>query len=150
MKRSKSFLIGALCAIVVALAGCASTPTQNQQVGAAVLIDAAVGYAVQNGTSDATVWAERAVKIVSIAHALQAVASDQTVTLVSLTAALNPLLDQAKLKPAERLAANTLVATLSQLIEQKKDQTSPTVITIQLVLKDVVDAASVYLPPVKT
>lgn len=134
----------------MALVGCSTTPTQNQQIGAAVLIDAAVGYAVQNGTSDAAVWAERAGKVVSIAHSLQAIASNDSVTLVSLTAALMPLLDQAQLAPAERLAANTLVATLAQLIEQKKDQTSPTVITIQLVLKDVIDAASVYLPPVKT
>lgn len=137
----------ALLTALFGLPGCKTTPTANQQLGLAVLVDAAVGIAVQNGSQDPAVWAERAAKVLSIAKQLQAIDQGEVATLPALTAALGPLIDQAKLAPAERLAANALITALAQVIQQNANNASlPTQAAIQIVLADVIMAASVYVP----
>jgi len=136
-----------LCAAFLFLAGCTTTPTANEQMATTVLIDAAVGVAVQNGSKDPAVWSQRAFRIVSIAGQLQALDTGKTATLPALTQALQPLLQQANLGPADQLAANALIAALSQLIQQNINNLNlNTQQVIQQVLSEVITAASVYIP----
>lgn len=129
------------------LSGCQSTPTGQQQVATTVLIDAAVGVAVQNGTSDQTVWVSRANQIVSIATQLKTLDNGTTATLPALSAALQPLLAKANLGPADQLAANVLITALGQIIQQNIGNVNVTTQqVIQQVLDDVISAASVYVP----
>jgi len=129
------------------LVGCKTTPTSNQQLSLVILVDAAVGITVQNGSKDPAAWAERAAKVLSIARQLQAIEQGQIATLPALTAALAPLIAQAQLAPAEQLAANTLIAALAQVIQQNAGNVNlPTQATIQLILSNVILAASVYIP----
>lgn len=132
----------------ILISGCQTSPSAQQQIATTVLIDTAVGVAVQNGTTDHAVWVSRANQIVSIATELQIVANDSKATLPALTAALQPLLARANLGPADQLAANALIATLGQLIDQNIGNVNTTTQqVIQQVLKDVITAASVYIPP---
>ena len=132
---------------IFGLSGCQSTPSSNQQVATTVLIDAAVGVAVQNGTSDQAVWSARASQITSIAKQLQALDTGATATLPALTSALQPLLAKANLGPADQLAANVLITALGQIIQQNVGNVNTTTQqVIQQVLSDVISAASVYVP----
>lgn len=129
------------------LSGCSSTPTQTQETTAMVVINAAVGVTVQKGTSDQSIWAERATRIVSVAKQLQGLNSDDISTLPALSAALAPLIDKLDLPPPDRIAANLLVASLSQIVDQQKDKiNSDTKVAIQFALQTTIDAASVYIP----
>lgn len=141
------FLLVICVAFLLGLGGCTSTPTTQQQVGTTVLVDAAVGVAVQNGSSDQTVWVARAKQIVSIAKQLQALDNGETATLPALTSALQPLLAKANLGPADQLAANVLITALSQVIQQNIGNVNTTTQqVIQQVLSDVINAADVYIP----
>jgi len=153
MKHFSPFFPGTVLLLIAAIAlcfslgGCTSTPTAQQEIAETVLVDAAVGVAIQNGTSDQSVWASRATQIVSIATELQLVASDSKATLPALSAALQPLLVKANLPPADQLAANMLIASLGQLIQQNIGNVNTTTQqAIQKVLSDVIAAASVYVP----
>lgn len=153
MKSFTPYFTGAMLLLICAIAfcfglsGCTSTPTSNQQVATTVLIDAAVGVAVQNGTSDASVWSSRAKQITSIAKQLQALDTGATATLPALTSALQPLLAKANLGPADQLAANVLITALGQIIQQNVGNVNTTTQqVIQQVLSDVISAASVYIP----
>lgn len=153
MNRFSPFFPITILALAIAfafafgLSGCTSTPTSQQQIGTTVLIDAAVGVAVQNGTSDASVWSARAVQITSIAKQLQALDTGATATLPALSAALQPLLAKANLGPADQLAANVLITALGQIIQQNVGNVNTTTQqVIQQVLSDVISAASVYIP----
>ncbi len=143
-----SILIAAvMCAFAFGLSGCQSTPTSNQKIATTVLIDAAVGVAVQKGSSDPAVWAARANQISSIAKQLQALDNGSAATLPALSAALQPLLAKANLGPADQLIANILITSLSQLIETNVDNINTTTQqVIQQVLSDVIAASSVYIP----
>lgn len=141
------FILPAILGLIIGLSACSTTPTAQQQIATTVLVDAAVGVAIQNGTSDRSVWASRANQIVSIATALQTVAKDSTATLPALSAALQPLLAKSNLGPADQLAANALISTLGQLIQQNLGNVNTTTQqVIQQVLNDVITAASIYVP----
>lgn len=126
------------------LAACALTPAQNAAVS--VLVDAAVGVAVQHDTKDPAVMAKRAAQVVSIAGQLKALDGGVIATLPLVTAALQPLLVKANLGPADLLAANVLVAALSQVINAQVNPSSGQTAAIQTILQDVITAASLYLP----
>lgn len=140
----------ALCgAAILSVEGCASlSGNAGQQVAVTVLVDAAVGVAVQNGSSDTAVWGKRATTIVAIATQLKTLDQGAIATLPLVTAALQPLILKANLGPAEMLAANVLVGALSQFIAAKVPANGTQTTAIQLVLSDVITAASVYLPAV--
>ncbi len=147
--RKLSFILPMLLGFMVGLSACSTNPTAQQQIATTVLVDTAVGVAIQNGTSDRAVWASRANQIVMIATQLQLVAKSDSATLPMLTAALQPLLAKANLGPADMLAANVLVTALGQLIQQNIGSVNTTTQqVIQNVLNDVITAASVYVPPV--
>lgn len=144
----------ALCsAALVSVEGC-STLTgaggASNQVVVTVLVDAAVGVAVQNGSSDPAVWSKKAATIVSIANQLKAIDQGAIATLPLVTAALQPLILKANLGPADMLAANVLIGALSQFIAAKVPADAAQTTAIQLVLNNVIAAASVYLPPAPT
>lgn len=139
MNKLNSMLLSALCLVLCVLNGCSTTPNANQQAGITVLVDVAVATAVQNGA--------RADQILSIAKQLKALDAGAVADLPAITAALGPLIAKAALPPAEALAANVLIAALSQVIQQNLGNTSlPTSAAIQLVLDDIISAASVYVP----
>jgi hypothetical protein len=141
-------VLSALLGLSIALTACTTTPTANQQIAVTVVVDAAVGIAVQNGTNDAREWSQRASRIVSIATQLQALDSGQTATLPAVVSALQPLLVKAKLGPADQLAANALIVALSQIIQQNVNNINVnTQQVIQQILSDVINAASVYVAP---
>lgn len=158
MKFLRTNLIGLLCVsaplgvllaflFVLALPGCSTAPTQAQQTTATIVISAAVAVAVQNGAQNPAVWASRAKQIQTIAKQLQGVAVGDTATLPALTAALQPMLAKLALAPPDQLAANALIAALSQIIQQnanKLDANASQIIA--RVLDDVIVAASVYVP----
>lgn len=130
---------------LLGLMGCATPPTEAQQTGITVIVDAGVGYVVQKDSKDPAVWSERATKIISIAHQLQALDSGTISTVPMIMDALRPMLAAANLGPAEMIAANALVASLSQLIQQNVDPKSVKLVTVQTVLRNVIDAAGVYV-----
>lgn len=158
MKFLHANLIGLLCVsvplgtllaflVASALFGCSTTPTLDQRAAVTVVIDAAVGVAVQNGSKDPVRWAARAKQIQSIAKQLQVLAAGDAATLPALTIALQPMLDKLALTPVDQVAANALIAALSQVIQQntgKLDANATQVIAE--VLSDVITAASVYVP----
>lgn len=131
---------------LLSLSACATKPTPTQQVGLDALTAAAVAITVQRDTSDPAVWSKRAALIVSVASQVRPLATDETVSVPALAAAVGPLLDQAKLAPGERVAANTLVTALATVIEANTSPDSPTAATVAAVLDSAVKAASVYLP----
>lgn len=130
------------------LSGCASTPAETAAL--TVIVDIAVGQAVQHGTSDPAVMAKRAAQIVLIAGQLKALDAGAIATLPVLTQALQPLLMAAKLNPADMLAANVLIDALSQVIATQVSPTSTQATTIQAALQAVINAASLYVPTAAT
>lgn len=131
---------------IVSLEGCATTPTGAQSAIVSVVVDAAVGIAVQNGSKDPAVWASRAKTISGIATQLKAVDSGVATTLPLLTAALEPLLVKAALGPADTLAANALIVALTQVIQTNIPAGQNASAAIQAVLQDVITATSLYVP----
>lgn len=131
----------------VSVSGCASLPGAQQQVAVTVLVDASVGVAVQNGSSDPAVWAKRAATITGIATQLKAVDAGAISTLPLLTQALAPLILKANLGPADVLIANVLIGALSQFIQQNVPASQTQTTVIQNVLDTVIAAASVYVTP---
>lgn len=125
--------------------GCKTTPTATQQAAASVVVDVAAGFAIQNGSSDATVWKARAAQFKAIAVTLQQINSSGQATLATLQADLAPLI--AKLGPADVLAANALVAAITPFLQQQL-QANPTVANTQQaiaqVLQDVINACTAY------
>jgi len=142
------WLVGMLVAVLalVGLFGCATKPTPTQQLGLDALTSAAVSITVQRDSSDPAVWAKRARLILSVAHQLEPLATDEAVSVPALAAAVGPLLDQAKLAPAERIAANTLVTALATVIDANTNPDNPTAATVAAVLASAIRAASVYAP----
>lgn len=131
---------------ILSLQGCATKPTPTQTVGLDALTAAAVAITVQRDTSDPDVWAKRARLIVSVAAQLKPLATDEAVSVPALAAAVGPLLDRAKLAPGERIAANTLVASLATVIDANTAPDTPAAATVAVVLDSAVKAASVYIP----
>jgi hypothetical protein len=132
---------------VIGLAtACAHKPTQNQAIAIETFAAAAVSIAVQRDTNDSAVWARRAQLIVSVADQLRPLASDEAVSVVALTAAVGPLLDQANLQPGERLAGNALVAALARVIDANTSPEAPLAVTVVMVLDAVKASAQVYIP----
>jgi hypothetical protein len=141
-----SIFVGLSALTAAGLSGCATAPTAAQQVAVTVLVDAAVAQTVQHGTSDPKVMANRATEIVLIASQLKALDSGVVATLPLVTSALQPLLVKAALGPADLLAANVLVAALSEVINAQVKPDSPQTAAIQAVLQSVIDAANLYVP----
>jgi hypothetical protein len=145
-----AMLLAAAALILGELVGCATTPDTTAQAGIAVLVDAATGVTIQQAGTDPAVQAARAREVVSIAQELEQFAAGQSVTLPQLTAKLDELIQQAKLGPADVLAANTFVAALESIVGQElKSNPNATNVqaTVSLVLQDVQTAARLYLPP---
>lgn len=142
------WLVGVLVALVavVGLLGCATKPSPAQQVGLDALTSAAVAITVQGNSSDPAVWAKRARLILSVAHEIEPLATDEAVSVPALAAAVGPLLDKAKLDPAERIAANTLLTALATVIDANTNPDSPAAATVAAVLASAIKAASVYVP----
>lgn len=142
------WLVGVLLGLVAlaGLFGCAAKPTPTQAIGIDALTSTAVAITVQRDSSDAAVWAKRARLIVSLASQLRPLASDEAVSVSALAAVVGPLLDQAKLLPGERIAANALVAALSTVIDANTNPDTPAAATVVMVLDSAVRAASVYIP----
>jgi hypothetical protein len=142
------WLVGMFVAVLalVGLFGCATKPTPTQQLGLDALTSAAVSITVQRDSSDPAVWAKRARLILSVAHQLEPLATDEAVSVPALAAAVGPLLDQAKLAPAERIAANTLVTALATVIDANTNPDNPAAATVAAVLASAIRAASVYAP----
>lgn len=131
--------------LALSMFGCASNPTATQNELKGIGIDLAVAAAIQEGTDNSADWSERASRIVKIATQLEAVASADSTTLVAVTEAVKPLLDQAGLSPIERVAANRLVALLSEEIKARVPVDSQAVVQIRAVLAEVKSVASAYL-----
>lgn len=147
MKRFAAIVMGAALALcMTGMHGCSGQPTASQQTGITVLVSAAVAVTVQKGTEDPQVWAKRAGQIRDIATQLQSLEAGTVATLPAITSALEPLITKARLTPGERLAANSLTLALAQLIEANRRPGSTEEASIRMVLKTVVDAASVYVP----
>lgn len=142
------WLVGVFASVLalVALFGCATKPTPTQQLGLDALTSVAVSITVQRDSADPAVWAKRARLILSVAHQLEPLATDEAVSVPALAAAVGPLLDQAKLAPAERIAANTLVNALATVIDANTNPDSPAAATVAAVLASAIRAASVYAP----
>jgi len=142
------WLVGAFLGLVAlfGLFGCATKPTPTQQLGLDALTSAAVSITVQSNSNDPAVWAKRARLIVSVAHQLEPLATDETVSVPALAAAVGPLLDKADLAPAERIAANTLVTALATVIDANTNPDTPAAATVAAVLASAIRAASVYAP----
>lgn len=141
------WLVGVLTAVVcLSLFGCATKPTPTQQIGLDALTSAAVSITVQRDSSDPAVWAKRARLILAVVRQVEPLATDEAVSVPALAAAVGPLLDQAKLAPAERIAANSLVTALATVIDANTSPDTPTAATVAAVLASAVRAASVYAP----
>lgn len=126
------------------LTSCKTTPTAAQAVGIDAGVQAAVAIAVQQGTSDPAVWARRGQLILAVIAQVRPLASDEAVSVAALTAAVTPLLDQTKLQPAERIAANGLVSALALIIDANVDPKNPTAVTVVAALDSAAKAAAVY------
>lgn len=136
-------LVVVMCGV---LSACKTVPSTNQRIGINATVAAAVAITVQRDTSDPAVWAKRAGLIVSVAEAVRPLTTDEMVSLPAIAAAVGPLLDKAKLAPGERIAANTLVVALSQVIEANTAPDSPVAVTVAEVLDALVENARVYIP----
>lgn len=134
-------LMGVLCGVVAA---CKTAPTPTQAIGIDAGVQAAVAIAVQNGTSDPAVWAKRARLILSVIEQVRPLASGEAVSVPALAAAVGPVLDKAKLQPAERIAANGLVSALALVIDANVNPSNPTAVTVVAALDSAAKAASVY------
>lgn len=131
--------------LALAMFGCATNPTSTQTELANTAIDLAVAVAIQEGTDNAADWQVRAVRVMSIASQLEAVASADSATLVAVTNAVGPLLNKAGLSPVERVAANRLVILLANEIKRRVPADSQAVVQIRAVLAEVKSVASAYL-----
>lgn len=137
------------------LAGCATAPDGSapperaavSRIAIQSVTSIAVGRVIERDNADAATKEQRAQRIVAIATALQSLGEDALATLPQATAALAPLLDRAELNPMERMQADLLVeALVAAALERVKLDGHPAYATINLVLNDVIRAASYYLP----
>lgn len=138
-------LSGLLVLTLYGLAGCATKPTQTGAIAIDATVGAAVAITVQRDTSDPAVWAKRARLITSVVETVRPLATGDAVSVPALAAAVGPLLDKANLKPAERIAANSLVTALVLVIDANTAPDSPQAVTVVMVLDSVSKAAAVYL-----
>lgn len=152
--RLLPLLLGALLTLpLLSLSGCstlANLATPAAQPFEQAAIYAAVGVAIQQGTSDQTVWKARAVKIKAIALQLEALDTGSTAVISLLQQELNKKIVALNLQPAELLAAQTLTAAVDAVIQtaiasQTNGVLTPqTVVKINQVLTWVTTAASAY------
>lgn len=133
---------------IAALSGCASTPTEGQQLALDIGIGEGVTYLVEDGTTDPAKWAERASEIDGIAATLLAVDDGSTSTIAGLRAALAPVIAKLNLSPGRLKSANRLVRVLAVFVERKKDTSEA--VSIKLFLQLIRDSAAVYLPAAST
>jgi hypothetical protein len=146
-------LFAAIAAL--SLSACATAPGDGSpperaavsRIAITSVTSIAVGRVIERDNADAATKVQRAQRIVAIATALQSLGEDALATLPQATAALAPLLDRAELAPLERMQADLLVeALVAAALERVKVEAGPTYATINLVLGDVIRAASYYLP----
>lgn len=148
-----SLLTALLVLPLLSLSGCATlakfaTPAVQPFEQAAVY--AAVGIAVQQGTSDKAVWQARATNIKTIALQLEALDTGSTAVVSLLQLELNKKIVALNLQPAELLAAQTLTAAINAVVQTEiASQTNgvltpQTVVAINQVLTWVTTAAAAY------
>lgn len=137
-------LSAALVATMLGVVGCATKPTATATIAIDSTVGAAVAIAVQRESSDPAVWAKRARTILAVVEVVRPLASDEAVSVPALAAAVGPVLDKAKLQPAERIAANGLVSALALIIDANTAPDSPQAASVVMVLDAVTKAAAVY------
>lgn len=146
-------LLAAVAAL--SLSACATAPDSTapperaavSRIAITSVTTIAVGRVIERDSADAATKEQRAQRIVAIATALQSLGEDALATLPQATAALAPLLDRAELTTLERMQADLLVeALVAAALERVKLDGHPAYATINLVLNDVIRAASYYLP----
>jgi hypothetical protein len=157
MKTSRVLVAALAACSVLALSGCATAPPGQRSdtvglssVAIQTVTTIAVTRTISRDNASPELKQQRAQRVVAIATALQSLGDDALATLPQVTAALAPLLDKAGLTPEERLQADILVeALVKAALERVKLDASPTYATVQLVLRDVIRAASIYLEPAR-
>lgn len=126
----------ALCLpILTSCASLANLVTPAIQPFEQAAVFAAVGVAVQQGTSDKATWTARAVKIKTVALQLEAIDTGSTAAISLLQQTLNAKIVGLNLPPAELLAAQTLTAAIDAVIQTEIASASNGVLTPQSVVK---------------
>jgi len=139
--------VSVLCgATLFAINGCATKPTQTQQIALDASIQAAVSIAVQNGSQDPASWASRARTIAGIVEQVRPLVSSDVVSVPQLAHEVNDLVAKAKLQPQEQVAASILIQAIARIIDANVDPNTPQAASILVVLDSVKAAASVYIP----
>jgi hypothetical protein len=148
--NARLFLIGFLLASIAGCATLARVLTPGAQPFEQAAVFAAVGVAVQQGTTDRAVWTARAARIKAVALQLEALDTGSTAVLSLLEQALNKKIVALNLPPADLLAAQTLTAAITAVVQTELASASNGVLTPQSVvaLNDVLTwvttAASAY------
>ena len=139
-------LVAGLC---FSLTGCASLAEgdQRSELIAAVAIKVATSKVISR-SDDPPAKAER---IIDIARAAKGLAEGGSVALIAeLHDEINQRIDWQRLDPGDTVLARSLIEMVRAELESRVDDnliTGSSLIVLQLVLDNIIDAASVYVAP---
>lgn len=128
------------------LSGCATLPTPSQDAAVTAAVTIATGLAIQqHDTAESGKWQARAKEIKLIALELKQVNDAGNATLQTLAKDLQPQIQ--KLGPAEVLAVNALVSTLTPMLQDqisRNPKVGNTQIAVNTILIAVLTVCSAY------
>lgn len=139
-------LLGLSLALVgVSVTGCATLPTPTQNAAITTAVTVATGFTIQQKDTDPAKWQSRAKEIKLIALELKSVNDAGSATLATLAADLEPQV--AKLGPADVIAVNALVATLTPILQDqiaKNPKIGNTQVAVDMILTAILTTCSAY------
>lgn len=140
-----ALMLGSLLG-VGALSGCTTLPTPSQDAAVTAAVTIATGVAIQqHDTAESGKWQARAKEIKLIALELKQVNDAGDATLQTLATDLQPQIQ--KLGPADVLAVNALVATLTPILQDqiaKNPKVGNTQVAVDTILTAVLTVCAAY------